>query len=652
MKPVVGNKPEIPEERAVTRLATAVAESPQSQSAKLLPRTGKWVTLITLALYLAGAFFVTSTLWVHPTGLLQDGDPEDVDQATWFLRYTATAIEHFRLPALTTMTMNAPHGVNLMWNTSLLLPGVVVTPVTALFGAQVGLTALLVIGFAGSAASLYYVLRRWRASPLAAGLGGALYGFSPALVDSGIGHYSLIIAILPPLIIDRVLRLVTGRGTAVRNGIWIGLLVAAQLFVSEEGLVDAIIAAVILLAVLALCRPRQVASRVRPLLAGLGTAAVIALALSTRALWVQFHGYSSHAGATVVINYQGHETNLGTLPYAFINPASLVLLHTSTTGNIANYYPQPLPEYLAYLGVPLIIVLLAAIVYFWKYLPIRVAGLTCILLEWLAMGARPIRPGTFTLPSVLLPWGAVQHLPLLGAMVPDRLCILADACAAAVLAFSLDLARSGTVAPFSNWRNGSRIATGIAAIALLPVVPTTYGVSPTETLPAGYTATFQALHLPSDARVLLAPFPYGGTSQVMRWQADTGYPATMIGGDFIAPDQPGNLGRAGRAGMTLTTCYIDDLYDPSLGVANLPSAAQIQADLAGMKPNAVVAVTSPASTLGQFLTRLFGQPNTHMGQVLGWKLKPGTVFGTGSQAGQRQLGTSVSHHFGEFCQPA
>jgi hypothetical protein len=119
----------------------------------------------------------------------------------------------------------------------------------------------------------------------------------------------------------------------------------------------------------------------------------------------------------------------------------------------------------------------------------------------------------------------------------------------------------------------------------------------------------------------------------MRWQADTGYPVTMIGGDFIAPDEPGNIGRAGRAGMTLTTCYIDELYDPSLGDATLPSPAQIQTDLAGMKPNAVVAVTPSASTLGQFLIRLFGQPNTHIGQVLGWKLKPGTVFERVSGAG-------------------
>jgi len=55
-----------------------------------------------------------------------------------------------------------------MWNTSLLLPGVLLAPVTLLAGPQVTLTLVLTLGFAGSAASLFAVLRRWGASVTAA----------------------------------------------------------------------------------------------------------------------------------------------------------------------------------------------------------------------------------------------------------------------------------------------------------------------------------------------------------------------------------------------------------------------------------------------------------------------------------------------------
>jgi hypothetical protein len=608
----------------VTRLATEVAES--SQQPQVGRGLAEWPAVITMLCYVAGAIYTTLFLWTNPAGLRQVGDPQDVNQATWFMRYTAMAIEHFRLPALSTMAMNAPHGVNLMWNTSLLLPGTVVTPITALLGPQVSLTALLVIGFAGSAASMYYVLRYWQASPLAAALGGALYGFSPALVDSGIGHYSLVLAMLPPLILDRVLRLVTNRGSAVRNGLWLGLIVAGQLFIAEEALVDTVIAAIVLLLVLAACRPREILSRVRPLVAGLATGGALALVLCARALWVQFHGVRpSSAAATVIINYQGHQTNLGTLPYAFINPSSLVLLHTTGTGNIANLYPQPLPEYLAYLGVPLVILLLVAIIYFWSYLPIRVAGITCLILEWIGMGAAPMRSGTFSLPRFLLPWGAIQHLPVLGGMVPDRLCILADAAAAVVLAFSLDLARSGKVALFARSPRGSMIAAAIAVVALLPVVPAPYATQYAGRAPAGWSATFRALDLPAHDRVLLVPYPYSATSQVMRWQAVTGYPRTMIGGDFIAPGQPAHLSRAGRSAMTPTSYYLNYLYDGAIPYP-LPSNATIQANLASMKPNAVVAEAAPSSPLAKFLDKLFGQPTVQKGMVLGWRLKAGTAY--------------------------
>jgi hypothetical protein len=119
--------------------------------------------------------------------------------------------------------------------------------------------------------------------------------------------------------------------------------------------------------------------------------------------------------------------------------------------------------------------------------------------------------------------------------------------------------------------------------------------------------------------VLLVPYPYSGTSEVMRWQADTGEPATMIGGDFIAPNRPGRSGRAGRSGMTPTSYYMDYLSAGDY-TAPVPSRRQIRADLATWDPAAVVAVTSPSSALGQFLIRLFGQPTTHIDSVLGWRL--------------------------------
>jgi hypothetical protein len=614
----------------VTRLATEVVQSSQEHRRPSRLAWARSPQALIMYGYVVLAFYVTIQLWVDPAGRAQNGDVSDVDQANWFMRYTATAIQHFRLPALITTAMNAPHGVNLMWNTSLLLPGIVLAPVTLLAGTQVALTTLLVISFAGSAAAMFYVLRRWQVSILAAALGGFLYGFSPALINTGVGHYSLVVAILPPLMLDRLLRMVTGRGSAVRNGLWLGLMAAAQFFISEELLVDAAIAGAIALIALGLSRPREIVGKLRPLGIGLGTGVVIALVLCARGLWVQFHGVAPKtAAATVTILYNGRMTNLGTWPYAFITPANTVLLHSSGTAYSAANYPQPTPEYLAYLGIFLIVVLIAAIIYYWRNLYVRVAGITCIVLEWFGLGAKPMVPGSHTLPSFLLPWQFVQHLPVVSGMVPDRLCILADAGAAAVLAFALDLSRGEGSWFARNFKNGAAVATGVAIVALLPVFPAPYGVGATNPQPAGWDSTFQSLHVTSTDRVLLAPYPWGGEAQVMRWQADNNNPRTMIGGMFIAPGVAGRDGRAGRATYTDNALaqYINALYAGQFKTTLVPTQAQVRASMAAMKPNDVVAVTSLSAPLGQYLELLFGPPTVHHASVLGWKLKPGQAIG-------------------------
>ena len=145
--------------------------------------------------YLLAALAVTLLLWRDPASRTVAGNPNDADQLAWFFRYDATAIAHFHLPALVTTAMNAPQGVNVMWNTFMLLPGVVLAPVTLAWGPQASLTLLLTAGFAGSATAMFAVLRRWQVSVAAAALGAAVYGFSPALVHSAIGHYDLQFAV-------------------------------------------------------------------------------------------------------------------------------------------------------------------------------------------------------------------------------------------------------------------------------------------------------------------------------------------------------------------------------------------------------------------------------------------------------------------------
>jgi hypothetical protein len=569
-------------------------------------RPGTRMQSLVLSCYLLAALAVTWRLWVDPANRVQS-HTGDIDQFAWFMRYNAEAIAHGRLPALTTTAMNAPYGINLMWNApSFLLPGILLTPVTLLAGPQTSLTLVLTLGFAGSAATMFLVLRRWGASISAAALGGALYGFSPALIHDGLSHYQVQFVVLPPLIIHMLLRIISGRGSPVRNGIWLGLLVAAQVFTGEEVLIFTAIAGAVLVAVLAASQPHAALHRARDSLIGLAAGAVVALLICGRALWVQFRG-------TPVTSVGPYRTGLS----AVVTPSGDLLLHTRASAAAISQSPAQ-GAYFAYLGWPLLIVLLAATIFFWRDLKVRTTGVTFVVLELFSLGSNVLPFHGVRIPGPELPWYWLQGLPLLKAALPFRLPILADGAAAALLAFSLDRARSRATHA-RNWRNQGIAATVVAVVAILPVIPLPYPAASATPLPAGWQAVFARLRLAPNAPVLVVPVGYSHLPQPMRWQADTGEPGSMIGGTFLAADRNGRAKRGGRANRTKTVAYLDALWQGSSRVSP-PSPAQIRADLAALRPAAVVAVTNRDSPLGRFLSRVFGPPAFQIGRLLAWRL--------------------------------
>jgi hypothetical protein len=595
-----------------------------------------------LACYLLAAVAMTWRLWADPASRTIAGNANDADLFAWFLRYDATAVAHLRLPALVTAAMNAPQGVNVMWNTFLLLPGVLLAPVTLTLGPQTTLTLLTTVGFAGSAASLFYVLRRWEVSLGAAALAGAVYGFSPALLHASVGHYNLQLAILPPLIIDALLRLCLPRGpgrksadadasrdgrpkvgpsgwhlggpggrppglATVRTGLWLGLLITAQLFTAEELLLLTGIAGVLLVAVLAAGQPRAAVSRLGPVAAGLGVAAGVTLLLCGYALWVQFFGSLTQSGSAFLPDFFKNDIT------SFVTPSRYLLFHTAGSAAAATRYQGGTPEYLAYLGWPLIVALAAITVAFWRRPAVRATAVTLVVLELLSLGGHPLADGTLHT-GVTLPWHWLEAVPVVGSALPDRFSIVADGMAAALLAYGLDMARARA----SSIRYGGVLVTAGAVLVCLPLIPRPLPAAAAEPLPAGWSAAFAALHLSPDARVLVVPVPTATLTAAMRWQADTGEPGSLIGGYFTGPAWNGRAYVEGN-GVAATAQYLDGLWSGGRPAA-APSPVELKTDLDTWQPAAVVAVTSPGSALGRYLARLFGRPPIHAGGVLAWRL--------------------------------
>ncbi len=630
------------------------AERPSLASPGRPPRA-RAATWLILGAYLLGAVALTWHLWADPAGRAQvvpgNGVSHDIDLFAWFVRYEATAVAHGRLPDLVTTALNAPQGINLMWNTSFLLPGVVFAPLTLAVGPQATLTTVLTLGFAGSAATMFWVLRRWGASLAAAAVGGAIFGFSPALRIAAVGHYHLQFAVLLPLMIDALLRLVTGRGRPVRTGAWLGLLTAAQLFIAEEAVAQTAMAGVVIVVVLAAGRPRAVPGLVRGTVTGLAAAAAVLVVTCGYPLWVQFHGPLTEQGSPWTL---GHFRNH---PGDFVNGPSGVLLHSQATVAYLAGHAVRMVEYFAYLGWPMLAVLLLAAACFWRDPRVRALAVTFAVLEVFSLGSHAIVLHGLHYPAALLPWYYLQRLPLLSQSLPNRFSLLADGAAAVVLAFSLDLAwgrarrpavpaaapapgapaaepaapvTSGAQSPETRpaapaaadpavparapaWRKAAAVA--LIALAVVPIIPLPLQAAAVIPTPAGWQQAFARLRLASDAPVLVVPVQ---PATVMRWQADTGVPGSVIGGYCIAPAPGTGKAKLCATSRKPTAGYLNDLWQGNTRAA-APSTAQLRSDVAYWRPAAIVAVTSRDSQLGRYLSNVFGPPAVQDGSVLAWR---------------------------------
>ena len=467
-----------PDDRAEAEAGASEADAAPDAGRRISRST--WLVLVG---YLVAALVVTWRLWADPASRTVAGNPDDADLFAWYMRYAAAAIAHAQMPALVTSALNAPSGINLMWNSSSLLPSILFAPVTLLFGAQVSLTVLTTLGFAGSAAALFLVLRRWNVSGSAAALAGALYGFSPALLQSSLGHYDLQLAVLPPLIVDAMLRIavgppppagaagarpqLAGRRYQIKTGISLGLLITAQIFISEELALTTVLTGTLLIVILGTGFGRMTIDRLVPTVVGAAVASGVTFVTAGWALWVQFFGPLTQSGTPFLRDFYVNDLT------GFVTPSGFLLFHTSASAATAAAYRGQAPEYLAYLGWPLIIVLAVAAAAFWLQPVIRAFATTVVVLALLSLGGYPLVSGVGHL-GVDLPWHWLENLPLAGSVLPDRFSILLDGLAAVLLALTLDQARlrlrdlGGSAARI---RLRAAALTGVATLACLPIVP-------------------------------------------------------------------------------------------------------------------------------------------------------------------------------------
>ena len=164
---------------------------------------------------------------------MSSGGPDGILYG-WFFQSVEHSLAHGQNPFISS-AMNAPTGVNLMWNTAVILAAVILSPVTAVVGGLAVAGWLMVAAPVLSATTAYLVLRRLTGRVTGSALAATLYGFGPFFVgQAGHLHLTLGATALPILLLLGHRLLVRQSGSPIRLGVWLGVVVAVAMLIAEE----------------------------------------------------------------------------------------------------------------------------------------------------------------------------------------------------------------------------------------------------------------------------------------------------------------------------------------------------------------------------------------------------------------------------------
>lgn len=415
----------------------------------------------------------------------------------WFLTWWPYAITHHLNPFVTKMVW-APSGFNLTWATSIPLPALLAAPLTDAWGPIVTWNILCLVAPALAAWCSFIACRYVSASFFPALIGGYIFGFSPYMLGELLGHLSLILVFPVPLILYLVLlRLDQRLSRAAFVGL-VAILAWVQFLCSNEVLATAVLmGAVTIAAALVLLGP----SRRRALLE-LCWLVVIALGLAAIALSPFI--YYTYVGFFNGQFYPASDFSSDLL--AFFIPNVLFRCQYAFLMPMASNFTG-FAEDNAYIGIPLLLLVVAFAFSGWRKPQTKLAILILIFIAIASLGPTLHIGGNASIP---MPSALLGRLPLIDKALPGRFMMFAFLDLAVITSLYLSIAPRR----IQRW-----ILAGLGLVTLAPNIASGFWLSTVNTPRFFANGSFKRYIAKGEILLVL---PYGRNGNSMLWQALTG----------------------------------------------------------------------------------------------------------------------------------
>ena len=361
--------------------------------------------LALLVIYLAAGIALT---WPRASYLGRHLLPEtrDVSGYVWDLWWTAHQVVHLSNPWFTNH-MAAPAGIQLGFDTTMPLAGLIMTPVTLAFGPSATFSLLTIVLPGLLCYVMYRAARLWLAETGAIAA-GALFGLSSMLAWQDWYHLNIALgSLFLPMTLEAAIRL--RRRPAPRQGVILGVVLGASVLINQESAVLAVLLAAA--ALLPWLAGRPSGARLRALAAlGAGVAAALIVASPQLIAMIQ---QAASGGASVsahVLAHTGKSYGVG-LADLFAPSQRVGSYGLSGLAAAAANADGRIGEGMPMFGLVLTVLALCGLAVSWRRRSAWLLGAFWLGCAWLALGA-------------VLWVGRTPYVPLRGSWYGERVSLI------------------------------------------------------------------------------------------------------------------------------------------------------------------------------------------------------------------------------------
>lgn len=503
-----------------------------------------------LALHLglvAGLLAVSIAMWwrVWITGdpastiSCQCGDPA---QYLWFIEWVPWSIANLHNPFLSQAIYAGQGGSNTL-ELSVLLPPLLASPVTALFGPVAAFNVLVTLVPVVNGWCMFVFLRKVTRFVPGQLIASLLFALSPYVVhDDPYGHFNIDLLFFPPLALWCLYDLlVDRRHRPAMVGLGLGALGVAQFFTGTEILAMSALVGMLGAVVVVAVAPNLVMVRLRALAEGLGAAAALGVVALAYPLWYVL------GGPRHIVGLPWPGTPAFADPWGAVVQANAeVLSAVSPLAAVGGYFGGSGPA-APFLGIALLIALSVSVLV-WRRRRLAWCMAALGILAWgLSLGVPAGGTPSWT------PWFVFERVPIVSDIMPARFALFTDLAASVLIAVSLDVCwtdrdelsaiAARVLGSRSRRLRGGGAWWGVlccaAAIGVLVPIGVTYRPFTVHDDPVPLWFRQVAPKLPAGDVLLTMPYPSSGASQAMAWQADDDFVFAMVGGQAQVPGADG-----------------------------------------------------------------------------------------------------------------